>query len=77
MTLELSTELHGLHKFANYSVQVWAFTRVGDGDKSSPIFCHTDEDGMWLNYTGRNSLLYVEKHGKKKCLLPAIADISR
>lgn len=42
---ELSIKLLGLQKFANYSIEVWAFTKVGDGLKSSPIFCSTDEDG--------------------------------
>ncbi|XP_073994425.1 cell adhesion molecule Dscam2-like isoform X3 [Rhodnius prolixus] len=41
---ELSIKLLGLQKFANYSIEVWAFTKVGDGLKSSPIFCSTDED---------------------------------
>lgn len=45
VTVELNTELHGLQKFANYSIRVWAYTRIGDGEKSSPIFCRTDEDG--------------------------------
>ncbi|XP_059489075.1 cell adhesion molecule Dscam2-like isoform X3 [Neocloeon triangulifer] len=44
VTVELNTELHGLQKFANYSVRVWAYTRIGDGEKSNPIFCRTDED---------------------------------
>jgi hypothetical protein len=45
VTIELNTELHGLQKFANYSIRAWAYTRIGDGEKSSPIFCRTDEDG--------------------------------
>jgi hypothetical protein len=44
----MSTELHGLQKHANYSVQVWAYTHVGDGVKSNPIFCITDEAGKIL-----------------------------
>ncbi|KAF4532567.1 hypothetical protein B566_EDAN008491 [Ephemera danica] len=44
VTLELTTELHGLQKYSNYSLQIWAFTRVGDGEKSIPIYCNTDED---------------------------------
>ncbi|XP_046406414.1 Down syndrome cell adhesion molecule-like protein Dscam2 [Ischnura elegans] len=44
MTIDLSTEIHGLQKYSNYSVQVWGYTRVGDGVKSKPIFCHTEED---------------------------------
>ncbi|GLH11413.1 Protein sidekick [Gryllus bimaculatus] len=45
-TPEPGTDLHGLRKFANYSVQVWAYTRIGDGVKSSPIFCLTNEDDI-------------------------------
>ncbi|XP_052129244.1 cell adhesion molecule Dscam2-like isoform X4 [Frankliniella occidentalis] len=37
-------ELHGLQRFSNYSVRVWAFTRVGDGVRSKPIYCVTEED---------------------------------
>ncbi|KAK3921052.1 Down syndrome cell adhesion molecule-like protein Dscam2 [Frankliniella fusca] len=44
MTTELSSTLHGLFKYTNYSVQVLAFTRVGDGNMSAPIFCRTKED---------------------------------
>ena len=47
LTTELSTELHGLQKFSNYSVQVWAFTKAGDGVKGRPIFCITEEDGKF------------------------------
>lgn len=38
-------ELRGLQRYANYSVRVWAFTRVGDGVRSKPIHCVTEEDG--------------------------------
>ncbi|XP_047103802.1 Down syndrome cell adhesion molecule-like protein Dscam2 [Schistocerca piceifrons] len=44
VTNELATELHGLQKFANYSLQIWAYTRAGDGVKSSSIYCRTEED---------------------------------
>nr|CAD7442428.1 unnamed protein product [Timema bartmani] len=45
VTSEINTELHGLQKYSNYSIQVWAYTQIGDGVKSNPIFCLTDEDG--------------------------------
>ena len=45
ITSDTNTELHGLQKHANYSIQVWAYTHVGDGVKSNPIFCITDEAG--------------------------------
>nr|CAD7193824.1 unnamed protein product [Timema douglasi] len=44
VTSEINTELHGLQKYSNYSIQVWAYTQIGDGVKSNPIFCVTDED---------------------------------
>ncbi|GAB6033034.1 Down syndrome cell adhesion molecule-like protein 1, variant 2 [Chamberlinius hualienensis] len=38
------TVLMGLGKFTNYSIQVSGFTRVGDGVKSLPVFCISNED---------------------------------
>ncbi|XP_037907253.1 Down syndrome cell adhesion molecule-like protein Dscam2 isoform X1 [Hermetia illucens] len=43
-TTALTTVLTGLSKFTNYSVQVLAHTRMGDGVISNPVYCHTDED---------------------------------
>lgn len=43
-TTALTTVLTGLRKFANYSIQVLAHTRMGDGALSNPIYCHTEED---------------------------------
>ncbi|GAB6026606.1 Down syndrome cell adhesion molecule-like protein 1 [Chamberlinius hualienensis] len=40
----VTTSLHHLKKFSNYSVQILAFTAVGDGVKSDPIYCSTLED---------------------------------
>jgi hypothetical protein len=41
--------LTSLRRFTNYSVQVLAFTRVGDGVTSKPITCTTEEDGTdWI-----------------------------
>ena len=37
--------LQELEVNTNYSIQVLAFTKVGDGAKSSPVFCKTHEDG--------------------------------
>lgn len=39
------TILHGLRKYTNYSMQVLAFTSGGDGVKSTPVSCHTEQDG--------------------------------
>lgn len=44
-TTDLTIVLSGLKKFTNYSVQVLAFTRIGDGVVSKPLYCQTEEDG--------------------------------
>lgn len=44
MTTELTIFLSGLQKFANYSVQVLAFTAAGDGVRSQSLVCTTEED---------------------------------
>lgn len=36
---------NGLAKYTNYSVQVEAFTGVGMGPPSPPVFCQTEQDG--------------------------------
>ncbi|XP_055975300.1 cell adhesion molecule DSCAM isoform X1 [Sorex fumeus] len=43
-TTQPSLELDGLEKYTNYSVQVLAFTRAGDGVRSEQIFTRTKED---------------------------------
>jgi hypothetical protein len=46
ITASSETILHGLHKYTNYSMMVLAFTSGGDGVKSVPIHCQTEQDGM-------------------------------
>lgn len=48
-TTALTIVITSLKKFSNYSIQVLAFTRMGDGILSQPIFCHTEEDGKDFN----------------------------
>uniref|UniRef100_A0A671DXN7 DS cell adhesion molecule n=1 Tax=Rhinolophus ferrumequinum TaxID=59479 RepID=A0A671DXN7_RHIFE len=43
-TMQPSLELDGLEKYTNYSIQVLAFTRAGDGVRSEQIFTRTKED---------------------------------
>ncbi|KAK3933279.1 Down syndrome cell adhesion molecule-like protein Dscam2 [Frankliniella fusca] len=43
-TTNLETNLHGLAKFANYSVRVAAFTGAGEGVRSTALYCVTEED---------------------------------
>lgn len=64
---DTQAELHGLQRYANYSVRVWAFTRVGDGVRSKPIHCVTEEDGKedasvrdnFPHVTPRPSLIFL------------------
>ncbi|KAI5702043.1 hypothetical protein M8J75_016027 [Diaphorina citri] len=43
-TSSLTLLLSNLHKYTNYSIQVLAMTRVGEGVYSEPIYCQTSED---------------------------------
>ncbi|XP_077360260.1 Down syndrome cell adhesion molecule a isoform X3 [Festucalex cinctus] len=43
-TSKPSLELDGLEKYTNYSIQVLAFTRAGDGVRSEQIYIRTKED---------------------------------
>lgn len=45
--INTETFLHALHKYTNYSVQVLAFTNAGDGKRSPPVYCMTEEDGKY------------------------------
>lgn len=58
-TLQPPLELDGLEKYTNYSVQVLAFTRAGDGVRSEQIYTRTKEDGNALTYR----LLILEAKG--------------
>lgn len=42
---QLRTTISGLRKFTNYSMTVLAYTASGDGVRSSPVYCQTEEDG--------------------------------
>ncbi|CAH0767134.1 unnamed protein product [Bemisia tabaci] len=44
ITTQTIIVIHGLGKFTNHSIQVGAFTQVGDGVFSSPLYCATEED---------------------------------
>ncbi|XP_068149244.1 cell adhesion molecule Dscam2 isoform X4 [Drosophila tropicalis] len=43
-TTALTMVLTGLRKYTNYSIQVLAHTRMGDGALSKPLYCHSEED---------------------------------
>ncbi|KAL1500781.1 hypothetical protein ABEB36_006226 [Hypothenemus hampei] len=42
--IQLRTTISGLRKFTNYSITVLAYTGSGDGVRSSPVYCQTEED---------------------------------
>lgn len=46
VTSSVRTVINKLQKFSNYSVTVIAYTAAGDGVKSAPIYCRTEEDGI-------------------------------
>lgn len=41
----LNAEITGLEFFTKYELRVLAFTVIGDGNISDPVFCMTDESG--------------------------------
>ncbi|XP_048515678.1 Down syndrome cell adhesion molecule-like protein Dscam2 isoform X2 [Athalia rosae] len=43
-TNALTTVLTSLRRYANYSMHVLAYTRIGDGVASALTYCHTEED---------------------------------
>ncbi|XP_026315575.1 Down syndrome cell adhesion molecule-like protein Dscam2 isoform X8 [Hyposmocoma kahamanoa] len=44
ITASSETILHGLKKYTNYSMEVLATTNGGDGVRSAPIHCQTEQD---------------------------------
>lgn len=57
-TTALTTVVTGLRKFTNYSLQVLAFTKVGDGVHTATIYCQTDEDGR---IPGRSPIIQLQQ----------------
>ena len=45
MSTNLEIIIDNLEKYTNYSIQVLAFTRKGEGVRSSPLYVQTMEDG--------------------------------
>ena len=48
MSTNLEIIIDNLEKYTNYSIQVLAFTRKGEGVRSSPLYVRTMEDGRYL-----------------------------
>nr|XP_024214184.1 Down syndrome cell adhesion molecule-like protein Dscam2 isoform X33 [Halyomorpha halys] len=44
ITQASETIIHGLKKYTNYTMQVLAYTAGGDGVRSAPIHCQTEQD---------------------------------
>lgn len=61
-TTQPSLELDGLEKYTNYSIQVLAFTRAGDGVRSEQIFTRTKEDGKRRGRCGWDSRGHIGPH---------------
>lgn len=65
-TTALTTVLTGLRRYTNYSMQVLAFTRIGDGVLTQTSHCRTEEDGIKIINDSFNIyfLLMVLKNSK-------------
>lgn len=50
----MTMTLAGLRKYTNYSIQILAYTRVGDGVPTRTMYCRTKEDGK-LNFKNNNN----------------------
>ncbi|XP_018577220.1 Down syndrome cell adhesion molecule-like protein Dscam2 isoform X8 [Anoplophora glabripennis] len=44
ITASSETILHGLKKYTNYSMEILAYTSGGDGVRTTPIHCQTEQD---------------------------------
>lgn len=47
LSSRVDVTLDDLEKFTNYSIQVLAYTRKGEGVRSEPIYVRTLEDGRY------------------------------
>lgn len=63
VTSALSTVIHNLQSFTNYSVQLQSFTKAGEGVASTPLICRTEESApdapekIKAIVTGENSVI--------------------
>ena len=46
---DLKVVIRGLEKFTNYSIQVLAYTRMGEGIRSRPIYVMTQQDRKYFS----------------------------
>lgn len=64
ITASSETILHGLKKYTNYSMEVLATTNGGDGVRSTPIHCQTEQDGRYIqpyHYNNYQGILKMKK----------------
>lgn len=47
VTPQLTSAIYSLSKYTNYSIQVLAYTRKGEGVRSSPLYVMTSQDGKY------------------------------
>lgn len=59
ITASSETILHGLKKFTNYSMEVLATTNGGDGVRSAPIHCQTEQDGEFIGQSSPNEPHFI------------------
>lgn len=57
-TQSLTLVINKLRKYTNYTIQVLAFTIVGDGVLSRPTYCRTEEDGICFFFSKRMLFFY-------------------
>lgn len=48
--MSLVTTINTLLKYTNYSLSVSAFTKPGEGVRSNPVYCRTEEDGNVISH---------------------------
>ena len=58
-TPKLTAALYGLRKFTNYSIQVLAYTRRGEGVRSPAIYVSTQPDSTYLHLLYTYTILYI------------------
>lgn len=59
ITSNLEAIVTGLSKYTNYSLQVLAYTRKGEGVRSPAIYVQTQQDGMCLCSIKQHTTLLV------------------
>ena len=62
MSTNLEIIIDNLEKYTNYSIQVLAFTRKGEGVRSSPLYVLTMEDGKKSYRTETQNVIDSVKH---------------